>query len=257
MVKGLSEMKLRLLLLVASLKGIPRMNRYIVILLAGVLLSAPAQATDYSAEAIDAQIVDAKTKQPLEGVIVVAHWEVRRVVPTFVPIMPFGNDPRGPFQLQIMETVTDANGRFHFPAWGPLPVPPLAALGDRDPHLIFFKEGYVPWSISNGHPTTFDYSASSTRSSELNGTTIKLKKFEGDLKAYAAQFGMLSVNLNFATYTRIGNCDWKRIPRMLGTVIKIKRSFREKLIYSALPNLDSIQQGECGSAEEWLKDYLK
>ena len=232
-------------------------HNFFYALLAFALLSAPVHATTYSAEAIDAQVVDAKTNQPLEGVIVVAHWEVARVVPTFVPIMPFGNDPRGPFQLQIMETVTDANGRFHFPAWGPLPVPPLAALGDRDPHLIFFKEGYIPWSISNGHPSTFDYSASSTRSSELNGTTIKLKKFEGDLKAYADQFVGLGGDLNFATYTRIGNCDWKRIPRMLGTVIKIKRSFREKLIYSALPNLDSIQQGECGSAEEWLKDYLK
>ena len=232
-------------------------HNFFCALLASVLLSAPVHATTYSAEVIDAQIVDAKTNQPLEGVIVVAHWEVSRVVPTFVPIMPFGNDPRGPFQLQIMETVTDANGRFHFPAWGPLPVPPLAALGDRDPHLIFFKEGYVPWSTSNGHPTTFDYSASSTRSSELNGTTIKLKKFEGDLQAYAAQLGKLSVPLDFARNYRDDTCNWKRIPRMLGTVIKIKRLFREKLIYSDLPNLDSIRQDGCGSAEEWLKDYLK
>jgi hypothetical protein len=139
-----------------------------------------------------------------------------------------------------------------------LSVPPLAALGDRDPGLIFFKEGYVPWGASNYYPSTFDYSASSTRSSEVNGTTIKLKKFEGDLKAYADQLDALSVPLKFATYPRIGNCDWKRIPRMLGTVIKIKRSFREKLIFSALPNLDRIpRQDECGSAEEWLKDYLK
>jgi hypothetical protein len=201
--------------------------------------------------------VDAKTNQPLEGVIIVAHWEVDRVVPSFVPIMPFVNDPRGPFQLQIMETVTDANGRFHFSAWGPLSVPPLAALGIRDPDLIFFKEGYVPWGTMNHHPSTFDYSASSTRSSEINGTTIKLKKFEGDLKAYADQLDELSVPLDFATHPRIGNCDWKRIPRMLGTVIKIKRLFREKLIFSALPNLNSIQQNGCGSAEEWLKDYLK
>ena len=233
-------------------------NFFCLLLASVLLLYVPAHATTYSAEAIDAQVVDAKTNQPLEGVIVVAHWEVKRVVPTFVPIMPFGNDPRGPFQLQIMETVTDANGRFHFPAWGPLAVPPLAALGDRDPHLIFFKEGYVPWSISNGHPSTFDYSASSTRSSELNGTTIKLKKFEGDLQAYAAQVGKLSVPLDFARNYRNDTCDWKRIPRMLGTVIKIKKSFREKLIYSALPNLESIpHQDECGSAEEWLKDYLK
>ena len=233
-------------------------HNFFCLLLASVLLSAPVHATTYSAEAIDAQVVDAKTNQPLEGVIVVAHWEVGRVVPTFVPIMPFGNDPRGPFQLQIMETVTDANGRFHFPAWGPLSVPPLAALGDSDPHLIFFKEGYVPWGASSYHPSTFDYSASSTRSSWVNGTTIKLKKFEGDLQAYAAQVGKLSVPLDFARNYRNDTCDWKRIPRMLGTVIKIKKSFREKLIYSALPNLESIpHQDECGSAEEWLKDYLK
>jgi hypothetical protein len=233
-------------------------HNFFCALLASALLSAPVHATTYSAEAIDAQIVDAKTNQPLEGVIVVAHWEVDRVVPSFVPIMPFVNDTRGPFQLQIMETVTDANGRFHFSAWGPLSVPPLAALGDRDPHLIFFKEDYVYWAISNGHPSTFDYSASSTRSSEVNGTTIKLKKFEGDLKAYAAQFTNFNGDLKFATHPRISNCDWKRIPRMLGTVIKLERSFREKLIYSDLPNLYSISRhAGCGSAEEWLKDYLK
>ncbi|MBK8568958.1 MAG: hypothetical protein IPN81_02740 [Nitrosomonadales bacterium] len=103
------------------------MNRYILILLAGVLLSAPVHATVYSAEAIDAQIVDAKTNQPLEGVIVVAHWEVERVVPTLFRSCLLEMTRADAFQLQIVETVTDANGRFHFPAWC-CSVPPLAAL---------------------------------------------------------------------------------------------------------------------------------
>lgn len=143
--------------------------------------------------------------------------------------------------------------------WGPLPVPPLAALGGRDPHLILFKEGYESWSGSNSYQSTFDYWVSSTRTSQFNGTTIKLKKFEGDMKAYGELLSGLAVDLSFATNPRNRDsaCDWKSIPRMLGTLIKIQKTFRAKLIYSGLPDLESIPlQDECGSAGEFLKEYL-
>ena len=222
-------------------------------------VSFKAWATEQSAATIDAWVVDKQTGKPLDGVIVVAHWELSRVAPTFVPTMPFGPDPRGPLQLQIMETMTDAKGHFYFPAWGPLPVPLGAYLMDRDPHLIFFKEGYAPWGASSFHQSTFDYSSSSTRTSWVDGMTIKLKKFEGDLKAYGETLSGLGVDLSFATNPRNRDsaCDWKRIPRMLGTLIKIQKTFRAKLIYSGLPDLESIPlQDECGSAREFLKEYL-
>lgn len=63
----------------------------------------------YSADPIEAKVIDAETKQPLEGVTVVAHWEL-------VYGTPGGSSPAG--QLTAMEAVTDHDGKFHFPGWG-------------------------------------------------------------------------------------------------------------------------------------------
>src|SRR5947209_3399798 len=63
----------------------------------------------YSAEPITATVVDADTKEPLEGVVVVAHWEMKGGLE--------GGNVEG--EVMIMEAVTDAQGKFHFPAWGP------------------------------------------------------------------------------------------------------------------------------------------
>ena len=239
--------------------------RHRVRLLLALLLSPLwVEAAEYGATPIEAWIVDDQTGKPIEGVNVVAHWELEREVATLVPTMPFGNDPRGPLQLQIMETVTDANGRFYFPAWGPLSAPLMAYLKDRDPELVFFKEGYIPSERVGGHdPYDFDPSVSGTRQSWANGKTFKLKKFEGDMntdagmKAYA--YAIETHPVSFFFYIKIGHtCDWTRTPRMFGTVVKLKQEFRAKLIPSSLPNLQSFpNQNTCGSAEELLKDYFK
>ena len=240
------------------------MKKYFLMVWTGIVLllmlfSVPAHAfIEHGAESIAARVVDAKTGQPLEGVIVVAHWQLERKV--WAGIGHSGRDSRGPLQLKIMETVTDANGRFFFPAWGPLPTPPNSYLEGFDPRIIMFKQGYeYDVSANLGFPPPIDPNVSSTRTSWINGTTIKLKKFEGDLKEYGELLSGLAVDLSFATNPRNSNsaCDWKRIPQMLGTLINIQKTFRAKLIYSGLPNLDSIpRQDECGSAREFLKEYL-
>ena len=79
-----------------------------------LILVLPLQgcATAYSAKEIEARVIDADTRQPLEGVNVVAHW-----------VLHFGMEGGQQTDLELMETVTDKNGRFHFPAWGPKPIP--------------------------------------------------------------------------------------------------------------------------------------
>src|SRR6266849_1854255 len=78
------------------------------------LLPLQACATTYSAEPIEAWVVDADSGQPIEGVVVTANWELE--IGTLG-----GNIPVG--QIMVMETVTDQKGRFYFPAWGPKAVP--------------------------------------------------------------------------------------------------------------------------------------
>jgi len=91
----------------------------------------------YSAKAIRATAVDGATGQPLEGVVVVARWVLRRM---------WGDGPR----IHIAETVTNPQGEFMIPGWGPKPRPVLMELHDKSPQLLLFKHGYVPMELRNG-----------------------------------------------------------------------------------------------------------
>ena len=91
----------------------------------------------YSAKEIRATVVDGATRQPLEDVVVVARWVLRRM---------YGDGP----QLHIAETVTDRQGKFLIPAWGPKPRPALMVLTDKSPQLLLFKHGYVPAGLRSG-----------------------------------------------------------------------------------------------------------
>ena len=69
------------------------------VLLAFAMLPLQGCAKEYSAKAIEAWVVDANSGQPLEGVAVVAHWELN-----------YGLEGGGAYQLIVMETVTDSAG---------------------------------------------------------------------------------------------------------------------------------------------------
>lgn len=140
---------------------------FVFLALSPVLLGMSGYPSKYSAEAIEARVIDADTKQPLEGVIVTANWELEDS--TFG-----GNVPVG--QLMVMEAVTDKNGRFYFPPWGPKK-PPKGGLRNKDPQLLLFKPGYRSRGLVNEFR---DYMYEEPiRRSEWNGKTIELKKFTG------------------------------------------------------------------------------
>jgi hypothetical protein len=63
----------------------------------------------YSADPIEAWVVDASSGAPLEGVIVTANWQRTGGFE--------GSYPKG--QMMVMETTTDKKGRFQFSGWGP------------------------------------------------------------------------------------------------------------------------------------------
>lgn len=137
------------------------MKRLLRIFMLGYALAGlPACATPsvYSAESIRAWVVDAETKQPLEGVVVVAHWQL------FYSTVG-GRVPGG--QLMVLESITDRDGKYTFPAWGPKKVPqykpqkgdiwiahipffvPDSYLDNRDPQLLLFKSGYEYQRLAN------------------------------------------------------------------------------------------------------------
>jgi hypothetical protein len=94
---------------------------------------ATPENRNYSAEAIEARVLDEESGQPLEDVVVVANWLLMRGGLG-------GRTQIGP--LMVLEVVSDAKGRISFPAWGPMPNRTFGFLDHEDPELWFFKAGY-------------------------------------------------------------------------------------------------------------------
>ena len=173
------------------------------------IMPLSACSRTYSAESIEAWVVDADTGQPIEGVVVTANWQLETG-------SVGGNVAAG--QLMVMEAVTDAKGRFFFPAWGPKSTPigffiPFltgpAHLVNRDPQLVLFKSGYKWMEISN-YPL-INYNNESLRKSDWNGKTIKLEKFKGNLREYAEHLSYMTIGLRFMEQ----ECNWKKTPKMI------------------------------------------
>ena len=207
-------------------------------------------ARDYSAKAIEAWVVDAESKQPMEGVNVVAHW-----------LLEYGLEGGGATDITTMETVTDKNGRFYFPAWGPKEIPDNlpseARLKDNDPELQFFKSGYLGLELQNDRPIRSMWGhGKSMRTSEWDGKKIQMKSFQGTA---LQEYGFHLPSFYYVEYGK--NCEWKHIPRMIAAVSREQKRFKEqKIIFSGLDftDIESLpNQDICGSAEKFFEEYLK
>jgi len=94
----------------------------------------------YFAKEIRGQVVDAETGRPLEGVVIVARWTLRWI--------GIGDSSTGG-EINTLEAVTDREGNYFIPRWGPRPRPPLAFLDNLDPELTLFKSHFYPRRLSN------------------------------------------------------------------------------------------------------------
>jgi hypothetical protein len=175
--------------------------RLIILLSLVVAHPACSKPVSYSADPIEASVIDAETKRPLEGVIVVAYWQLMGGME--------GGIPKG--QMNIMETMTDVNGRFHFLGWGPKRHFGEGKLRYSDPHLIIFKSGYDYRFLFNEPSVTLAYSGKS----EWNGKTIELKLFKGEMKKYVQLVDSLNSKLEQIIGPNPEDCDWKKIPEAI------------------------------------------
>lgn len=155
----------------------------------------------YSAQPIEAWVVDEQTKRPLEGVVVVAHWKLMRG--TVGGRVPVGT-------MMILETVTDSKGRFSFPAWGPLANTTDGHLEHEDPEIFFFKPGYFSGSLSNHYAVPY-LDKPSRRRSEWNGKTIDLRPFSGTTEEYAEHVARQSQSMT-QDPAMLVDCYFMKIP---------------------------------------------
>jgi hypothetical protein len=204
-----------------------RLRLLVVVLVAPAALglaAGPAAALlrppFYSAKPVQATVVDEATRQPVEGVVVAAVWAVSSIHGVT-------------HTLHIGEAVTDSQGRFSLPGFGPKLRPPLYEAQRHMPYLILFKHGYVPlilwnasrdkfvaafgdprqWStrqLADNLPLEFDPDRV-VQESFWNGLTIELEPFRGTPAEWLRQMEVLTYRIDFD--------DRKRVPRLLRALL--------------------------------------
>lgn len=208
----------------------------------------------FSAEPITATIVDAETKQPLKDVIVVAHWQL--VEGGFLD----SSVPAG--ELMVMEAVTDAEGKFHFPAWGPK-YDFMGRMKTDDPQLIIFKPGYKFRVLTNEWISSEIRDYQAMRRSDWDGKTIRLSKASDDLKKYGDSLYDLSSTID--GILRFGfnddrNCFWKKTPAMLVAMHKESMYLENNgvtMFHRAIFSIQNIPSNNiCGDPVEYLREYF-
>lgn len=201
-----------------------------------------AFTVSYSADPIDAVVVDAKTKQPIENVIVVAHW-----------VLEGGLHVDRVGELKILETTTNKAGRFHFNGWGPIRHWGNSRLTYMDPELILFKSGYRYLRLTNrATPEAIGGKATPLRRSDWNGKTIALERFEGRLEEYAKHLSFINTSLDFIDE----NCNWKKVPRiMLALQIQNDVFWRSGITRTPYSLSYLTDTKECGSVKEYFEKF--
>ena len=151
----------------------------------------------YFAREIHGRVVDDRTDEPLEGVIIVAQWELFQI----------GVGHRGSM-VNVIEVVTRKDGSYDIPGWGPRLRLPFGYLDSLDPELLFFKSGYTPKGVENEFRGEKTMNRSMIRTSQWNAKTIVLTRNHETLEDYAFKLSSFSAGL------ARGRGQWKSFPRM-------------------------------------------
>ncbi|MBT3014084.1 MAG: hypothetical protein ABW141_19375 [Candidatus Thiodiazotropha endolucinida] len=156
-----------------------------------------------SIETVHGTVVDSRSGEPLEGVLIMGYWPKMMTSPHWRATVGAAH---------LAETSSDASGRFEIPACKP-PCKVDGFFAYYQPDILFFKAGYYPKALSNPiSEVHYD-----PRSSEhilwrwgWNGKTIELEPVsdENDPRLEAAYSLSPRLYLN-------DNCNWMKIPKTL------------------------------------------
>jgi hypothetical protein len=173
----------------------------------------------YVSMPIRARVVDASTGRPLEGVVVVADWQLMGGLEGTV----------GEGHIATFESVTAADGAFDIPWWGPrVRISILGGLGWA-PDLKLFRPGYGPTTLTNRR-----YSKSPIRRSDWNGKEVRLEPWAEDLLSYDKHLAGLQERFlhDLAGWPGRPSCHWRKIPRLLRAI----EAERIRLLQSGVPS---------------------
>lgn len=154
----------------------------------------------YYSPQMTARVVTAEGK-PVAGAIVLASWTVHR---------GWTNYPLG--QLKVAEVISDANGWFRIPAWGP--VRSESVLNVQEPVIRIFKPGLVPLIIYNVEGVGMS-SAEHIIRFRLQGQTVTLERFSGTPAQYVDALLPFLASLDQIQGASGVRCQWRDRHRIL------------------------------------------
>jgi hypothetical protein len=210
-----------------------------------------ATALSYSAKPISLVVVDAETKQPIEGVIALVVWQLQN------------SNGGGEVIWFFEEAVGDKQGRVMFPGWGPKVVRQTIGelkmrLGPDQPTIYLFKSGHPFGVLSNEWESWMlgnsAWTGDPVRASYWNGKTIELRKFEGTKYQYVDSLARDAVGLPFQ------GCRWANIPRFTAALISEQGDRKSK--FMGLPTIESLKASAqnspgCPMPDKLLAPYLR
>ncbi|MCF6225548.1 MAG: carboxypeptidase-like regulatory domain-containing protein [Xanthomonadales bacterium] len=161
-------------------------------------------------EEISGRVVD-ETGQPIEGVLVTAIWlaHLRRLKSGFLE----GKDLRASKLANAMESVTDTDGRYHFPGF--FYVSPLLWRMKKDePDMGFYKKGLgTDYSLTNFPKDKALFKTDLLRKSKFNNIDVVMVKVDAKTQQTSDENQALE---KFVWHTLYDfNCSWTNIPGAL------------------------------------------
>ena len=201
----------------------------------------------YSADPITAWVVDKDTGAPIQGVNVVAAWELKGGLE--------GGNIMG--YVMVMEAVTDTSGKFSFPGWGPKRHRGSGIIRSGAPKLIFFKSGYYSGAEANSNLTE---AAPKHMHSDWDGKNVPLPRFNGSLKEYADTFSFLDIQIDALLSTK--ECNWRAIPKFLWALDQQVRLFNAgDATRWRIPTLTSLDESygrrnpDCTGLKQYVEEH--
>jgi hypothetical protein len=175
---------------------------------------AAPMADAYTAPSFTARVVDARSREPIAGAIVVAHWDLQsRAV--LHSAKDWGN-------FEVREAVTDANGRFAMEGFSRL------VMGVVRSELIVFKGGYRSAALPIGP--------------WLEGRDLELAILEPDGYYGSPGQAMYHSDLSLRAKDIVRDCQWHKIPRLLQAMDQEARRIRAAQPSARAPiGLDTLQ----------------
>lgn len=183
----------------------------------------------FMGEAFGGKILDEITGKPVPGVVIAAVWPLERRVGAFHP------STITTVHIELMEVVSDENGNFKFPAWGPRLNATLDAMQTGNPRLLIFKPGYFFKHVGNLDAGKFMAPRrwKIVHRSDWDGKIIHLKpnEYEHDPSQYRFSgfdvFGNFLKDVIWLRSSEAGaQCYAKQVPKMIAEYEKQRLRFR-------------------------------